>query len=64
MFKQNIEVLLEQFISFSLASKDNVTAFVLEFQQHLCQLIVKLAKKTNQPTCSINTFRFHTNMFL
>lgn len=44
--KQNIEILLEQFISFSLASKDNVTAFILEFQQEFCQLIVKLVKKT------------------
>jgi len=43
--KQNIEILLEQFISFSLASKDNVTAFILKFQQDFCQLIVKLVKK-------------------
>lgn len=63
--KQNIEVLLEQFISFSLASKDNVTAFILEFQQEFRQLIVKLVKKnTNTITCPINTFRLHAHIFL
>lgn len=39
------KILLEQFISFSLASKDNVTAFVLELQKDFCQLIVKLVTK-------------------
>lgn len=45
MLKPNIETLLEQFISFRLASKDNVTAFVLEFQQDFCQLIVELVNE-------------------
>lgn len=64
MLKQNIEILLEQFISFSLASKDNVTALVLEFQQDFCQLIVKLVKKNKNTICSINTFGLHASILL
>lgn len=36
---------LEQFIKFSFASKNNVTAFVLELQEDFCQVIVKLKEK-------------------
>lgn len=64
MLKQNIEILLKQFISFSLASKDNVTALVLEFQQDFCQLIVKLVKKNKNTICSINTFILHAGILL
>lgn len=61
ILKQNTEILLEQFVSFGLASKDNVTAFVLEFQQEFCQLIVKLVKRKKPKKSMLDQY---TCMFL